>query len=319
MPENQNANGEHWTRESVSILKQLGWIQKGSCNFDIDCVHHVKERRGQGHGVDSFFEYYDPYSQMDQGILVESKSWKFASITTANIKKWIKQITDCMECMQVSETIQSMTSAPVQNALLMVWANDEYEHQKFMEQLCKVGIASKKYPCNIFVASNREILRWCSLINAINTIKAQAMSFRFIYPNVATIGTDLILSHQLTLTHLFSKYIFAEVKEQVPDMRGGTYPVEKLLVFCYESTSVDSLKFLYSLIKRLNFQSYPISEIYLYDKETPTRQYTAEFTNQINAELKGDITHPSKVEIKYLDIFDGLQSVPDRIIHFEEA
>lgn len=47
MPENQNANGEHWTRESVSILKQLGWTQRGSCNFDIECIHHVKERKGQ--------------------------------------------------------------------------------------------------------------------------------------------------------------------------------------------------------------------------------------------------------------------------------
>ena len=28
MPENQNANGEHWTRESVAIFKQLGWTSK---------------------------------------------------------------------------------------------------------------------------------------------------------------------------------------------------------------------------------------------------------------------------------------------------
>ena len=90
MPENQNANGEHWTRESVSILKQLGWTQRGSCNFDIECIHHVKERKGQKHGVDSFFEYYDPYYKSTQGILVESKCWEFKSITTANIKKYTR-------------------------------------------------------------------------------------------------------------------------------------------------------------------------------------------------------------------------------------
>lgn len=319
MPENQNATGERWTRESVSILKQLGWTQKGPCNFDIECVHHVKERKGQAHGVDSFFEYYDPYSKSTQAILVESKNWKFSSITTANIKKWLKQVTDCMECMQVSSTIQSMTSSPIQNALLMVWANDEYEHQTFMERLRKVGIASKKYPCNLFVASNQEILKWCSLINTINSLKSQSVSFKFIYPNIPTLGTDLVLADHVTLTHLYSKYIFAESKERVSDMRGGTYLVDKLLVFCYEPASIESLDFLYTLIKRLNFQSYPVSEIYLFDKEISIRHTAAEFTNRINSEIKGDFENPSKIEIKYLDIFNGLQNVPDGIIHFGEA
>lgn len=319
MPENQNATGEHWTRESVSILKQLGWTQKGSCNFDIECAHHATERRGQPHGVDSFFEYYDPYSKSNQAILVESKNWQFSSITTTSIKKWVKQVTDCMECMQVSSTIQSMTNSPVQNALLLIWANDEYGYQTFMDRLRKVGVASKKYPCNLFVASNQEILKWCSLINTINSIKSQSEHFKFIYPNIPTLGTDLLLADHLTLTHLYSKYIFAETKEQMADIRGGTYSVNKLLVFCYEPASVESLDFLYTLIKRLNFQSYPISEIYLYDKETSVRQIAAEFTNRINAEIKGDYAHPSKIEIKYLDIFDGLQNVPDRIIHFGEA
>ncbi len=319
MPENQHVSGDHWTRESVSILKQLGWTQKGSCNFDIECVHHVKERRGQKHGVDSFFEYYDPYYKSNQAILVESKCWQFSNITSSNIKTWIKQITDCMECMQVSDTIQSLTNAPIQNALLMIWANDEYHHQRFMEKLKKVGFASKKYPCNIFVASNREILKWCSLINTLERIKINSKSVRFIYPNVPTIGSNLLHANHLTLTHLFSKYIFVEVKEDVLDLRGGTYPLEKLVVFCYEPVSANSLDFLYDLIKRLNFQSYPKSEIYLYDNEVSTRYYVSEFTSRINAEINGDFLSPSQVEIKYLDVFDGLQSVPDQIIHFGEA
>lgn len=222
--------------------------------------------------------------------------------------------------MQVSETIQGLTTAPIQNALLMVWANDEYDHKVFMDRLKKVGIASKKYPCNIFVASNQQILRWCSLISTLDKIKTQSTALKFIYPNVPTIGSDLIFSNQLTLTQMFSKYIFAEVEEQITDaIHGGTYPIKKLVVFCYEPATVNSLNFLYTLIKRLNFQSYPISEIYLNERETPIRQIISEFTNKRNQELKGDITRPSRVQVKYLDIFDGLQSVPDNIIHFEEA
>lgn len=311
MPENQNAIGEHWTKESVSILKQLGWEQKGSCNFDIECTIHIKERKGQNHGVDSFFEYYDPYYQCNQGILVESKNWQFKSITTANIKKWIKQITDCLECLQVSPIIQDLSKAPIQNALLMCWANDEYIHDEFMENLNKVGVASKKYPCNIFVASNYQILRWCSLINTINNIKKDAKSFNFIYPNVPTLGTSLILADHLTLTHLYSKYIFAEVKQEVENYSGGTDIINKLVVFCYEPASSASLDFLYDLIKRLNFQSYQVYEVYLYENETNIRQIVADFKSRINKQIKGDLKKPSTIDVKYLDIFDGLKNVPD--------
>ena len=73
------------------------------------------------------------------------------------------------------------------------------------------------------------------------------------------------------------------------------------------------------MIKRLNFQSYPVSEIYLFDKEISIRHTAAEFTNRINSEIKGDFENPSKIEIKYLDIVNGLQNVPDGIIHFGEA
>ncbi|NBJ16629.1 MAG: hypothetical protein FNP40_13925 [Dehalobacter sp. 4CP] len=319
MPEDQNANGEHWTKESVSILKQLGWTQKGSTNFDVECTHHVKERKGHKHGVDSFFQYYDPYYQTEQGVLVESKNWQFNSITTANIKKWIQQITDCMECMQVSPTIQDLSQAPIQNAVLMCWANDEYAHSTFIERLNKVGIGSKKYPCNIFVASNYEILRWCSLINSVNSIKRDAKAFNFIYPNVPTLGTSLIKAEHLTLTHLYSKYIFAEVKQEVGNYHGGNDVIDKLVVFCYEPVSSLSLDFLYDLIRRLNFQSYPVYEIYLNEKETSIRQIVADFKTRINTQIKGDIKNPSTIEVKYLDMFDGLNNVPDGIIHFGEV
>lgn len=319
MPENQNASGERWTKESIAIAKQLGWEQKGTSNFDIECVHHTKDRQGQKHGIDSYFEYLDPYYQSAQGILVESKNWQFKSITTANIKKWMKQMTDCIECMQVSATIQSLSQAPIQNALLMCWANDEYNQEEFSERLSKVGLANKKYPCNIYVASNREVLRWCSLINTVNLLKSTSISFRYIYPNVPTLGTNLIMSNQLILTHLFSKYIFAECKQSVPNRSGGHDIEEKLVVFCYEPTTLHSLEFLYDLIKRLNFQSYPFCEIYLYEQELSIRHVTAEFTRKINSELKGDVNRPSTISIKYLDIYDGMQNIPDAIIRFEEV
>lgn len=319
MPENQNYTGERWTKESIAILRQLGWTQKGSSNFDIECSLHTKERRGHKHGIDSFFSYYDPYYQSQQGILVESKNWQFDNITDTNIKKWIRQMTDCMECMQTAPTIQDLSQAPIQNALLICWANDKYEHLKFMERLKKVGIASKKYPCNIFVASNFQILKWCSLIDMINKIKQNAIHLKFIYPNVPTLGTDLVKADHLTLTHLYSKYIFAEVIIEANNFSGGTERYNKLIVFCYEEVTNASLDFLYDLIKRLNFQSYRMCEIYLHQKEETIRQTVADFNSRIKKTIKGDVSQPFEVDIKYLDDFSGMHAVPDNIIRFEEV
>ena len=143
MPENENAIGEYWTKESVAILSQFGWEQLGSCNFDIDCSCH-SQRKVKRHGIDSLFSYYDPYLKSDLCILVESKNWKFENFKTSKIKDMFKQITDCMECMQVSPVIQDLTSAPIKNALLMCWCSDTYDRNDFMEQLNKVRVNSKK-------------------------------------------------------------------------------------------------------------------------------------------------------------------------------
>lgn len=316
MPENQNANGEYWTRESVAIFKQLGWTQRGVSNFDIECSLHPS-RRGQGHGVDSLFTYYDPYEQSEQGVLIESKCWQFDSITTENIKKWFKQITECLECMQVSRTIQDLTSAPIKNAVLMCWANDRYDYEKFTQRLENVKIGSKKFECNLYVASNYEILRWCSLINTINKIKKDSIEFKIVYPNVPTLGTNLVKANHISLIHLYSKYIFAQAKFETRNVHGSVIK-DSLIVFCFEKASTHSLEYLYDMIKQLNLQDAQEYIFYLFEKETLIRQIVGEFIARVNCQISGDLSNPSRVVVKYFDIFDGMINVPDMIINFEE-
>ena len=318
MPENQNTNGEHWTKESVAIFNQLGWTQKGTTNFDIECSLHPN-RKGQGHGIDSLFTYYDPYTQSEQGILVESKCWQFRNITAANIKKWFKQITECIECIQVSPSIQDLTSAPIKNAILMCWANDEFEHEEFQKRLRAVKIRSKRYECNLFVASNHEILKWCSLINTINKLKMESKDFKFLYPNVPTLGTNLVKANHISLIHLYSKYIFAQAKVVIPTYNGGTEIKDQLIVFSFEKTTMASLEFMYDMIKQLNLQDAHEYVFYLYERETAVRQIVGEFTTRVNQQISGDISNPSNVIIKYLDILEGLTYVPDNIINLLEV
>ena len=68
-----------------------------------------------------------------------------------------------------------------------------------------------------------------------------------------------------------------------------------------------------------SFQSYPLCEVYLYDREVSVRHITADFLRRISAQPYGDLQSPSILEIKYLDIFDGMANIPDAIIRFEEV
>lgn len=315
MPENQNINGEHWTRESVAIFEQLGWTKKGTTNFDIECSLHPS-RRGQGHGIDSLFTYYDPYEQSEQGVLVESKCWQFDSITCDNIKKWFKQITDCLECIQVSRVIQDLTSASVKNAVLMCWANDQFDYEIFKQRLEGIKMGSKKFECNIYVASNYEILKWCSLINTINKIKQNTNEFKIIYPNVPTLSSNLVKADHISLVHLYSRYIFAQAKVESRTARGSEIK-DQLIVFCFEKVTINSLEFMYDMIKQLNLQDAQEYIFYLFEKETSIRQITGEFLARVNKQISGDLSNPSSVRIEYLDIFDGMVNVPDTIINFE--
>jgi hypothetical protein len=61
MPEQSNIIGERWTQETVALLSMLGWKLHGTPNFDITCSRHKKERKGQPHGIDALFSYYEPY------------------------------------------------------------------------------------------------------------------------------------------------------------------------------------------------------------------------------------------------------------------
>ena len=60
-------------------------------------------------------------------------------------------------------------------------------------------------------------------------------------------------------------------------------------------------------------------EVYLYEREVSARHITEEFLRRVSAQTYGDLKSPSKLEIKYLDIFDGMMNIPDAIIHFGEA
>ena len=71
------------------------------------------------------------------------------------------------------------------------------------------------------------------------------------------------------------------------------------------------------MIKQLNLQNADEYIFYLYEKETEVRQIVGDFKNKMTSHISGDINSPSDISFKYLDIYDGMQNIPDTIINYE--
>ena len=148
-------------------------------------------------------------------------------------------------------------------------------------------------------------------------VMQNCITFKFVYPNVPTLGTNLVKADHISLIHLYSKYIFAQARVEVRTNRGSEIK-DQLIVFCFEKATTHSLEFMYDMIKQLNLQDAQEYIFYLFERETPIRQIVGEFTTRVNSQISGDLENPSTVTIKYLDIYDGMTNVPDTIINFEE-
>lgn len=132
------------------------------------------------------------------------------------------------------------------------------------------------------------------------------------------LGTNFVKADHVTLTHLYSKFIFAQAKFEVRNSRGSEFK-DQLIVFCFEKASLQSLEFMYDMIKQLNLQGAQEYIFYLFERETPIRQTVAEFKRKIEGQISGNLDAPSSVCIKYLDVYDGMTHIPDNIINFEEV
>jgi hypothetical protein len=325
MPENENVIGDYWTKESVALMKKLGWKQVGCSNFDITCSNHKAERKGKKHGVDSIFQYYDPFLEQQIYVNVESKTRAWKGIDEKAIREWIVQVTGVMECASQAPELHALKVNNIKNSLVLCWCNDgNYNHEKYTEYLKKISFKSKNTEYNIFLAFNKDILRWCSLIDTIDKLKVECNKFNVFYPTI--IGestTNLLKAEYVTLFFLYSKYIFATAEVAEQNARGVSYKKQNI-VFNFDEISLQSLLVMYDAFKQYQLQDADEYVIYLYDKKSNVRTYIEEFKNTIENQQKAinekqqiDIKPPSIV-FKYLSKLDGLKDIPYSILGLSE-
>lgn len=318
MSEEQQYQGDRWTTQTKNILHNLGWTQKGDANFDIACVnkttHKTRDRdRINPHGIDTVFSFYDPYGKKDLGIIVESKHRNWSGINKSEIESFVNQLQMAIECAETNETFRSIGCPPVKTGLLMLWCNEpnKFDDNKYREYLKQLRFTTKRNPITLYIASNSEILKWCSLIQKVNEIKADptVTEFKYFYPSDIYSGGKSSPSRRdhVNIVHLFSSYIFAKSKG-TKEYGPVTLTEETSHVFFFSEPTLDELNFMYSCIQPFQLEDAQQLIIHLYNNDSKYRVQIEEFKRLKRDSLK---LEGAKVELN-IEYLLRLSDVPEQ-------
>ncbi len=213
MPEEEPIKGNLWTKHAVELLSNLGWELKGDTNVDIPCTMHPFKRKGQSHGIDAFMTYFDPYQNIELGIIIETKNYAWKSINAPFIQESFNKLVEVLGCVPYSEEFNSkmnFNNAKVDTALLMVWAHDEFDKLKFEEYLKELQVPKRHKPLRVYIVNNYDILKLYSIVDTVKKITdalKQNEKFDIYYPSY--LESDSLKGKNLvSLEYIFSKFIF---------------------------------------------------------------------------------------------------------------
>ncbi|MFP3420696.1 hypothetical protein R0K30_15030 [Bacillus sp. SIMBA_154] len=320
MSEGQQVQGDRWTTQTLNILKQFGWEQKADANFDIACSNKPKhgtndKNRKNPHGIDLLLSYFDPYKSSTSDVLVESKERKWDGISTTTLQSFVKQLSNTIECARTAPSIiNDFGCKNLNEGLLMIWCNEpeKFDENEFQKYLSELKIAKRRRPLTIYVASNKEILRWCSILLKIKDIRTKGEKIEFFFPGdyFSNGLTTVKRQQQLNITHMFSDYIFAKGKSSIT-LLDHQFTVNSSHVFFFAEPTIEELRFMDKCIT-----PYQIEDdtqrlvIHIYGEQREYRTQLQQFKNEKEQNSN------SKIKIEF-DYMIDLKKPPENLIYKE--
>jgi hypothetical protein len=289
MPEEQNVEGDRWLDKVIEILNALGWTQGGDKKVDI-----FSPKMNEPYGIDAYFTYYDPYEASDIGVIIEAKSRQWQSVNPSLIRGTSSKMVEVLQEVPLSDEFENKLNfnkaCKVNTGFILLWTNDfNYDHNKFIEYLQKTHIPKKRQSQRIFIASNEELLRFCSIVETskelVRNSKNNGEQFRYYYPSLTGTANEPKRMKHLTLEYLYSKYIFG--KMQIIESVGGIPVPKKITVVLYnDSIILPALKLMYNAL--LLFQLLDVHEVwvYFYESDVNHRSDIEEFDRYVTSEGK---------------------------------
>lgn len=272
MAEDQGVNGDSWNDKACLLFQKLGWSSIGDSNIDIPGDN------GKVLGVDRLFKFFDiRKASIEQGVILESKRYLTTSFSVIEFQKWIERLNTKINNVKHSEKFYQdyvdLYGTDMRNGLIVIWFADTLKYLNNNE-FFKNALLSIKTPRarsnnvfnRIYVLENEEILRLCSLIDAMDRFnKKNYVKLSFYYPQSDHTNTGVSLKDHITIDYIFSRFILAQGKDN-----DG---IEKRVVFYFGDIDTKSFLPLFDCLKTIGFVDYskPLT-IFNYKKDESFRK-----------------------------------------------
>lgn len=318
MAESQVVKGNDWLDKAIRLFEALGWEQHGSNNVDIKIPWGDHEK-----GIDAYFVYYDPFEETKIGIFLEAKNYQMESVTPSflekTIKKMVKVIDEVPASKEFNEKLNFNQANLINTGVIVLWVNDKFEIDTYRRYLENIKIPIKRNPQKIFLISNDDILRFCSIIETCKIIQQKTNSnngeqdlISFHYPSLSERSNTIESLNTLTLEYLFSKYIFIKTTEPEEIEMGNSRintSINILIVLYFDDVKLNNLNLLYNFIIRYQLSDVAKVLVYLYQGDTIANRETLDEFQRLNKKRKnnyfenGSISKLLKFEFDYMQQF----------------
>ncbi|HEY5588545.1 MAG TPA: hypothetical protein VIK86_06275 [Candidatus Paceibacterota bacterium] len=263
MGENAKKIGDKLEGFGKRLYERFGWNEL-TRDVEIACTNSShkteKAKAKRTHGVDLYHSYFDPYKNMNIGVVTECKNYGWDNINPGNLQKWFNQLLWTIECAQTSVNLTTSNEKcdGLNTGILLVHTNDgRYDDAKFREYLGQINYKTKRSTVNIFVAGNKEIEIWDSMFEYIEkNFNGKDNSFKFYYPSI--LGSSLVQLSHVSLYQLYSSFIFAENKTEIETIFAGKpmmEPITQRIVFSFDKISETSFLYIFDMFKALQLES----------------------------------------------------------------
>lgn len=292
---------ENW---GSNLFSDFQWTEIAR-DVEIKCnrksTHHTPT-----HGIDLLCCFSDPYSKMHQGVIVECKNREMRSINKTELNKWIEDLQKSIECAHAAPELEKYMKddLEISTGLLLIHANDSFESRRMQKYLSGASLKMKRTKMSIYVATNRHIDIWQSLLQYVKNVQGE---FFFVYPSINE--SMICEKKQITLNYLFSQFLFSEVitQEQKNGTNGlpVTQSVRTRIMFCLCKPNISTFQYMWSMFKHFQFGG-NADDKYRFVFYPHTSSDVDFVKSQFINSLSSGIEHPlkdqdqSKVEICFL-------------------
>lgn len=253
MGEKAKSIGEKLENFGYNIYSRLGWHEILR-DREIKCTKVTHKKKT--HGIDLLHSFDDPYRQTATCVFTECKNRQWVNIIPSTISQWIQELEYTIECAQFSSEINAEGLCGSTNTgILLVHANDgSFNQEQFYNYFNSISLKSKRSPMNILVAGNDRMEKWNALLDKADEYR-RVGTFNYVYPSIA--NSDYKKQQYLTVTHMFSRFVFGELLyERTVTMGGSTIktPSRRAIVFSFDKISNESFRYLASMFKYYQFE-----------------------------------------------------------------